>query len=131
MKDRITSAPVLTLPEGTKGFVVYFDASQKGLGSVLMRHGKVVAYAFRQHKVHERNYQTHDLELAVVVFFLKIWRHYLNGVHVDMYTDHKSLQYVFTQKELNLRQRRWSELLKYYAMSILYHHIRPIWLGIL
>ena len=72
-------------------------------------------------KVHEKNYLTHDLELADVVFALKIWCHYLYGVHVDIFTDHKSLQYVFTQKELNLRQRRWLELLKDYDMSILYH----------
>ena len=71
--------------------------------------------------MHERNYPAHDLELAVVVFALKIWRHYLYGVHVDVYTDHKSIQYVFTQKELNLRQRRWLELLKHYDMSVLYH----------
>ena len=122
---------MLTLLEDIKGFVVYCDTCRVGLGCVLMQHGKVVAYASRKLKVHERNYLTHNLELAALIFFLKIWRHYLNGVHVDMYTDHKSLQYVFTQKELNLRQRRWSELLKYYAMSILYHHIRPIWLGIL
>ena len=72
-------------------------------------------------KVHEKNYPTHDLELAVVVFSVKIWRHYLYEVHIDVFTDHKSLQYVFTQKELNLRQRRWLELLKDYDMSVLYH----------
>lgn len=121
LKDRLTSAPVLTLPEGTEGFVVYCDASRVGLGCVLMQHGKVVAYASRQLKNHEKNYPTHDLELAAVVFALKIWRHYLYGVHVDIFTDHKSLQYVFTQKELNLRQRRWLELLKDYDMSLHYH----------
>ncbi|XP_060182450.1 uncharacterized protein LOC132612133 [Lycium barbarum] len=105
LKKRLTSAPVLTLPEGTEGFVVYCDASGVGLGCVLMQHGKVVAYASRQLKVHERNYPTHDLELAAVVFALKIWRHYLYGVHVDIFTDHKSLQYIFKQRELNLRQR--------------------------
>ena len=77
-----------------------------------MQHGKVISYASRKHKVHERNYPTHDLELAAVVFALKIWRHYLYGVHVDVFTDHKSLQYVFTQKKLNLRQIWWLELLK-------------------
>lgn len=82
---------------------------------------RVIAYASRQLKVHEKNYPTHDLELAVVVLALKIWRHYLYGVHVGIFTDHKSLQYVVTQKELNLRQRRWLELLKDYDMSILYH----------
>ena len=75
-----------------------------------MHHRKLVAYTFRKLKVHEKNYPTFDLELAVVVFALKIWRHYLYGVHVDVYTDHKILQYVFTQKELNLRQIRWLEL---------------------
>ena len=102
LKDTLTSAPVLTLPEGTGRFVMYCDASRVGLGCVIMKHGKVVAHASRQLKVHERNYPTHDLKLEAVVFSLKIWRHYLNGVHVDVYTDQKSLQYVFTQKELNL-----------------------------
>ena len=84
LKDRLTSALVLTLPEGIKGFVVYCDASHMGLGCVLMKHGKVIAYASRQLKVHERNYPTPDLELAAVVFALKIWRHYFYGVHVDV-----------------------------------------------
>ena len=96
---------MLTLLEGTKGFVMYYDASLMGLGCVLMQHGKVIAYAFSQLKVHERNKPTHDLELAAMVFALKIWRHYLYGVHVDVFNEHKSLQYVFTQKELNLRQK--------------------------
>ncbi|WMV13624.1 hypothetical protein MTR67_007009 [Solanum verrucosum] len=121
LKDKITSALVLTLPEGTNGFVVYCDTSRVGLGCVLMQHGKVIAYASRQLKIHDKNYPTHDLELAAVVFSLKIWRHYLYGVYVDVFTDHKSLQYVFTQKDLNLRQRRWLELLKDYDMSALYH----------
>jgi len=121
LKKRLITAPVLTLPEGTQGFVVYCDASRVGLGCVLMQNGKVIAYASRQLKVHEKNYPTHDLELAAVIFALKLWRHYLYGVHVDIFTDHKSLQYVLTQKELNLRQRRWLELLKDYDLSILYH----------
>ena len=103
LKDRLTSAPVLTLPEGTKGFVVYCDASRVGLGCVIMQNRKVIAYASRQLKVHERNYPTHVLELAIVVFALKIWRHYLYGVHVDVFTDHKSPICVY-QKEFNLRQ---------------------------
>ena len=82
---------------------MYCDASRVGLGCVLMKHGKLVAYASRQLKVHEKNYPTHDLDIAAVVFAFKIWRYYLYGVHVDVYTDHKNLQYVFTQKELNLR----------------------------
>ena len=106
LKDRLTSALVFTLSEGTKVFVVYCDASRVVLGFVLMQHGKVVAYASRQLKVHEKNYPTHDLELVAVEFALKIWRHYLYGVHVDVYTNHKSLQYMFTQKELNFQQRR-------------------------
>lgn len=117
----MTTAPALTLPNGIDGFVIYCDASRVRLGCVLMQKGKVVAYAYRQLKVHEKNYPPHDLELAAVVFALKIWRHYLYGVHVDVFTDHKSLKYVFTQKELNLRQRRWLELLKDYDMSVLYH----------
>ncbi|KAH0655152.1 hypothetical protein KY285_030034 [Solanum tuberosum] len=121
LKTRLTTTPVLTLPEGSDGYVIYCDASRVGLGCVLMQRGKVIAYASRQLKVHEKNYPTHDLELAAVVFALKIWRHYLYGVHVDVFTDHKSLQYVFTQKELNLRQRKWLEFLKDYDMSVHYH----------
>ena len=121
LKDKLTTAPVLTLPEGPDGYAIYCDASGVGLGCVLMQHGKVIAYASRQLRKHEKNYPTHDLELAVVVHALKIWRHYLFGVHVDIYTDHKSLQYIFKQKELNLRQRRWLELLKDYDVDILYH----------
>ncbi|WMV28793.1 hypothetical protein MTR67_022178 [Solanum verrucosum] len=121
MKNRLITAPVLTLPEATQGFVVYCDTSRVGLGCVLIQNGKVIAYASKQLKVHEKNYPTYDLELAAVVFALKIWRHYLYGVHVDVYTDHKSLQYVLTQKELNLRQRRRLELLKDYDLSFLYH----------
>jgi len=102
LKNRLTSAPVLTLPEDTDEFVVYYDASRVGLGCVLMQWGKVIAYSSRQLKVHEKNYPTHDLKLAAVVFAFKIWCHYLYGVHVDVFTDHKSLQYVVSQKDLNL-----------------------------
>ncbi|KAH0710891.1 hypothetical protein KY284_012318 [Solanum tuberosum] len=121
LKESLVSAPILSLPDGLEGFVVYCDASRIGLGCVLMQSGKVIAYASRQLKVHEKNYPTHDLELAAVVFALKIWRHYLYGVHVDIFTDHKNLQYVFTQKDLNLRQKRWLEFLKNYDMSVHYH----------
>ena len=103
----MTTATILTLLEGTQGFVVYFDASRVGLGCALMQNDKVIAYASRQLKVNKKNYLTHDLELIDVVFALKIWCNYLYGVHVYAFTNHKSLQYVFTQKELNLRQRRW------------------------
>ncbi|WMV58226.1 hypothetical protein MTR67_051611, partial [Solanum verrucosum] len=121
LKTRLTTAPVLTVPEGSDDYVIYCDASRVGLGCVLMQRGKVIAYVSRDLKVHEKNYPTHDLELAAVVFAVKIWRHYLYGVHVDVFTDHKSLQYVFTQKELNLRQKRWLEFLKDYDMSVHYH----------
>ena len=103
---------MLTLTEGTKGFVVYWDASRVGLGWVLIQHGKVIAYASTQLEIHEKNYPKHDLELVGVVFALKIWRHYLYVVHINVYMDQKSLQYLFTQKELNLRQRKLLELLK-------------------
>ncbi|KAJ9545125.1 hypothetical protein OSB04_024832 [Centaurea solstitialis] len=121
LKGKLTSAPILTLPNGTDGFVVYCDASKLGLGCVLMQDRKVIAYASRKLKVHELNYPTHDMELAVVVFALKIWRHYLYGVKCQIYTDHKSLQYLLNQKELNMRQRRWIELLSDYDCEILYH----------
>jgi hypothetical protein len=101
--------------------VVYSDASKKGLGCVLMQNGNVIAYASRQLKPYEQNYPTHDLELAAVVFALKIWRHYLYGELCEIYTDHKSLKYLFTQKELNMRQRRWLELIKDYDCEINYH----------
>ena len=95
LKHKLTTAPVLTILSGPGGFEIYSDASLKGLGCVLMQHGKVVAYMSCQLRPHERNYPTHDLKLATIVFALKIRRHYLCGVHVDMFIDHKSLQYVF------------------------------------
>ncbi|KAL4323589.1 hypothetical protein GQ457_11G020340 [Hibiscus cannabinus] len=121
LKAFLTEAPVLTQPESGKDYVVFSDASLNGLGCVLMQEGKVVAYASRQLKPQERNYPTHDLELAIVIFALKIWRHYLYGEKCYIYTDHKSLKYLLTQKELNLRQRRWLELLKDYDLVIDYH----------
>ncbi|KAD3068885.1 hypothetical protein E3N88_36765 [Mikania micrantha] len=121
LKEKLTQAPVLALPDGNDDLVVYADASRQGLGCVLMQRGRVIAYASRQLKIHEANYPTHDLELAAVVFALKIWRHYLYGVRSTIYTDHKSLKYFFEQKDLNMRQRRWLELLKDYDCDILYH----------
>jgi hypothetical protein len=106
LKQRLVTALVLTIPSSSGGFVIYSDASHKGLGCVLMQHGKVVAYASRQLKNYEQNYPTHDLELAAIVFALKIWRHYLYGEKCEIYTDHKSLKYFFIHKELNMRQRR-------------------------
>ena len=121
LKQKLCSAPILSLPEGTEDFIVYCDASHKGLGCVLMQRDKVIAYASRQLKEHEVNYTTHDLELGVVVFALKIWRHYLYGTKCTVFTDHKSLQHIFGQKELNMRQRRWIELLSDYDCDIRYH----------
>jgi hypothetical protein len=121
MKEKLTTAPVLVLPDVHKPFSVYCDACYTGLGCVLMQEGRVVAYSSRQLKVHEKNYPIHDLELVAVVHALKTWRHYLYGQNCDVYTDHKSLKYIFTQSELNMRQRRWLELIKDYELEIHYH----------
>ncbi|WMV21146.1 hypothetical protein MTR67_014531 [Solanum verrucosum] len=107
LKILLTTALILALPVKGKDFIIYCDVSYSGLGAVLMQDKNVIAYASRQLKVHEKNYPTYDLELAAVVFALKIWRHYLYGVKCEVFTDHLSLQHVFTQKDLNLRQRRW------------------------
>ncbi|GKB13791.1 retrotransposon protein, putative, ty3-gypsy subclass [Tanacetum coccineum] len=121
INTKLCAAPILALPEGNDDFVVYYDASIKGLGSVLMQRMKVIAYASRQLKVYEKNYTTHDLELGAVVFALKSWRHYLYGTKCVVFTDHKSLQHILNQKELNMRQRRWIELLSDYDCEIRYH----------
>ncbi|GJS25859.1 reverse transcriptase domain-containing protein [Tanacetum coccineum] len=121
LKQKLCSAPILALPEGSEDFIAYCDASKKGLGAVLMQREKVISYASRQLKIHEKNYTTHDLELGAVVFALKIWRHYLYGTKCTVYTDHKSLQHILDQKELNMRQRRWLELLSDYDCDIRYH----------
>ncbi|GJX12043.1 putative reverse transcriptase domain-containing protein [Tanacetum coccineum] len=121
LKHKLCSAPILALPQGAENFIVYCDASHKGLGAVLMQNEKVIAYASRQLKIHEKNYTTHDLELGAVVFALKIWRHYLYGTKCTVFTDHKSLQHILDQKELNMRQRRWLELLSDYDCEIRYH----------
>ncbi|GJZ51746.1 putative nucleotidyltransferase, ribonuclease H [Tanacetum coccineum] len=121
LKDKLCNAPILALPDGLEDFMVYCDASGIGLGCVLMQRGKVIAYASRQLKIHEENYTTHDLELGSIVFSLKIWRHYLYGTKSVIYTDHKSLQHIFSQKELNMRQHRWIELFSDYDCEIRYH----------
>ncbi|GJT57387.1 putative reverse transcriptase domain-containing protein [Tanacetum coccineum] len=121
LKQKLCSAPILALPEGSEDFVVYCDASHKGLGAVLMQREKVISYASRQLKIHEKNYTTHDLELGSVVFSLKLWRHYLYRTKCTVFTDHKSLQHILNQKELNMRQRRWLELLSDYDCEIRYH----------
>ncbi|KAJ3704277.1 hypothetical protein LUZ61_007982 [Rhynchospora tenuis] len=121
LKSRLVTAPVLAMPVPGAGYVVNTDASRFGLGCVLMQDGHVIAYASRQLRPHEKNYPTHDLELAAVIFALKLWRHYLYGEKCQIFTDHQSLKYVFTQKELNLRQRRWLELMKDYDLELVYH----------
>ena len=95
---------MLTIIDGNQDLKVWTDASREGLGAVLMQRGQVIAYASRQLKPHEKNYVTHDLELLAIVFSLKIWRHYLLGERFELFTDHQSLKYLFTQKDLNLRQ---------------------------
>jgi hypothetical protein len=121
LKEKLTTAPILVLLDVHKPFSVYYDACYTGLGCVLMQEGRVVAYSSRQLKVHEKNYPIHDLELAAMVHALKTWRHYLYGQKCDLYTDHKSLKYIFTQSELNMRQWRWLELIKDYELEIHYH----------
>ncbi|GKD40104.1 putative reverse transcriptase domain-containing protein [Tanacetum coccineum] len=121
LKEKLCSAPILALPEGAENFIVYCNASHKGLGVVSMQNEKVISYASRQLEIHEKNYTTHDLELGEVVFALKIWRHYLYGNKCTLFTDHKSLQHILDQKELNMRQRRWLELLSDYDCEIHYH----------
>jgi hypothetical protein len=121
LKKRLTIAPILVMPDMEKSFSIYCDASGQGLGCVLMQDGHMVAYASQQLRKHEVNYPTHDLELVDVVHALKIWMHYLMGKRCELYTDHKSLKYIFTQSNLNLRQRRWLELIKDYDLRIIYH----------
>nr|GFB33286.1 retrovirus-related Pol polyprotein from transposon 17.6 [Tanacetum cinerariifolium] len=121
LKQKLCCAPILALPKGSDDFVVYCNASLRGFGAVLMQREKVIAYASRQLRTHEENYTTHDLELGAVVFALRLWRHYLYGTKCVVYTDHKSLQYILDQKELNMRQRRWIELLSDYDCEIRYH----------
>ncbi|GJT95945.1 putative reverse transcriptase domain-containing protein [Tanacetum coccineum] len=121
LKQKLYEAPILALPEGDDDFFVYCDASFQGLGVVLMQREKVIAYASQQLKPYDENYTTHDLELGAVVFALKIWRHYLYGTKCTVFTDHKSLQHILRQKELNMRQRRWLELLADYDCEICYH----------
>ena len=121
LRKLLTTAPILAQPNIEKPFYVFCNALKSGLGCVLMQEGRVIAYASRQLRKHEVNYPTHDLELAAVVHALKIWRHYLLGNECHIYTDHKSLKYIFTQSELNMRQRRWLELIKDYNLEVHYH----------
>nr|GFA15170.1 putative reverse transcriptase domain-containing protein [Tanacetum cinerariifolium] len=121
LKQKLCIAPILALLEGSEDFVAYCDASIKGLGAVLMKRDKVISYASRQLKIHEKNYTTYDLELGAVVFALKIWRYHLYGTKCTVFIDHKSLQHILNKKDLNMRQRRWLELLSDYDYEIRYH----------
>ncbi|GKC96330.1 putative reverse transcriptase domain-containing protein [Tanacetum coccineum] len=121
LKQKLCEALILALPKENEDFVVYCDASPQGMGEVLMQREKVIAYASRQLKPNEENYTTHDLELGAVVFALKIWRNYLYGTKCTVFTDHKSLKHILNKKELNIRQRRWLELLADYDCEIRYH----------
>jgi hypothetical protein len=121
LKKRLTTATILVMPNMEELFSIYCDALGQGLGCVLMQDGRMVAYDSRQLRKHEVNSTTYDLELAVVVHALKIWRHYLTGKRCELYTDHKSLKYILTQSNLNLRQRRWLELIKNYDLGFNYH----------
>jgi hypothetical protein len=121
LRDHLTTAPVLAQPDVSKPFDIYCDASGTGLGCVLMQDNRVIAYASRALRVHEQNYPTHALELAAIIHALKIWRHHLMGAKCHIYTNHKSLKYIFTQADLNMRQRRWLELIKDYNLEVHYH----------
>jgi hypothetical protein len=121
LRQHLTTAPVLAQPDSSKPFDVYCDASGTRLGCALMQDNRVIAYASRALRPHEQNYPTHDLELAAVVHALKMWRHYLMGTHCNIFIDHKSLKYIFTQADLNMRQRRWLELFKDYDLEVHYH----------
>ena len=121
LKRRLTTTPILTVPKRGKKYTVYCDASKDGLGCVLMQSGRVVAYGSRQLKNHERNYPTYDMESVAIVFALKIWCHYLYGELFEVFSDHKSLNYIFTQRDLNMRQRRWMEYMEDHDFTLQYH----------
>jgi hypothetical protein len=122
LKKWLMTASILMMSDMEKPFSIYCDASWQGLGCVLMQDDRMVAYASQQLRKHEVNYLTHDSELATVVHALTIWRHYLIEKRCELYTDHKSLKYIFTQSNLNPRQRRWFEFIKDYDLGINYHH---------
>jgi hypothetical protein len=121
LRQHLTTTHVLAQPDSSKPFDVYCDSSGTGLGCVLMQDNRVIAYTSRALRPHEQNYPTHDMELAVMVHALKMWRHYLMGTHCNIFTDHKSLKYIFIQADLNMRQRRWLELIKDYDLEVHYH----------
>ena len=121
LKRRLTSSPILIVSEQGKRYTVYYDAYKDGLGCVLIQSERVVAYGSRQLKNYEHNYPTHDMELAAIVLALKILHHYLYGEQFEVFLDHKSLKYIFTQRDLNMRQRKWMEYLEDYDFALHYH----------
>jgi hypothetical protein len=121
LKKHLTTSPVLVLPDLSKKFDINCDAPKRGLGHVLMQDGQVVSYASRELWKHEENYPTHNLELALMVHALRIWRHYFIGHRCEIYSDHKSLKYIFSETDLNLRKHKWLELIKGYDIRINYH----------
>ena len=121
LKRRLTSAPILIVPERGPMYTIYCDASKDGLGCVLMQSGRVVAYGSRRLKNHEWNYPTHDMKLVAIVLALKIWLHYFYCEQFEVFLDHKSLKYIFTQRDLNMRQHRWMEYLEDYDFTLHYH----------
>ena len=114
LKELLTTAPILKVPDMDANFLVCTDASKEGLGGVLMQDGQVIAYISRKLRRHEDNYATHDLDLLAIVYALKAWIHYLVGQKFELKTDHCGLQHIFSQSDLNARQWRWSELLSKY-----------------
>ena len=118
LKEILSSFPVLKLPDFSQPFEVVVDACGQGIGGILKQEGHPVAYKSRQLRIHEKNYPTHDLELLAVVYALKRWRHYLLGRLFQLVTDHKSLKWIFTQPDLNMRQRRWVEFLQEFEFEI-------------
>lgn len=122
LKKKLITTPVLVIPDPNQQYKVFCDASKKVLGGVLMQDWQVMAYASRKLRPHEENYLTHDIELVAIISALKVWRHYLYVIHFEMFSDHKSLNYLFDQKELNMRLWRWMEYLKYYDLELKYHH---------
>ena len=127
LKRRFTSAPILTVPEMRQRYTWYCDASKDGLGCVSMQSRRVVAYGSRQLKNHKHNYPTHDMELASIVFALKVWSYNLYGKQFKVFSDHKSPKYIFTQRNLNMRQRKWMEYLEDYDITLHYHPSKKMW----
>lgn len=121
LKQWLTTTLLLTLLNETGEYTIHNDASYQGLRCLLTQHRWVIAYGSRQLKTHERNYPTHDLELTVIIYALKLQRHYLYGETFKIYTDNKSLKYIFTHNDLNIHQKQWIKLLKNYDCKILYH----------